>query len=286
MHPFRAHLIVAIVAVAALAITGCSASRLAYQQADWLLLREVDSYLDLKDGQHEQVARALKTHLSRHRTEHLPGFAKALGSAASKVRRGLSEADVRWALENGRALYAGTVELMLPTLASALADLNSEQRQHLAQRMTERNDEYIDRHALLQTSEEQSRHNAARSVDRIEQWTGTLSPEQIAMVHEANRALPDITADWLSYTKDRQQGLLALLDAGASRTVVETFLRGWWISRNALPPQLAEKRDQRIEARITLIARLDSTLDSVQREHFVDRLQDLADDAQSLMHAA
>jgi hypothetical protein len=286
MNLRRLQLIRTVMAVAVLTLAGCSMPRLAYQQADWLLLREMDSYLDLRDEQREYVALALETHLIRHRAEYLPGFAAAFSEAAARARRGLAEEDWRWALQQSRVLLIGTAELMLPTLASTLADLSPEQRRHLAQRMAEGNDEYAESHALETAPREQMRRTTERSVARIERWTGTLSEEQITIVHETSRAMPDVAADWLSYVRGRQQDLLALLDSGAPAPEIEDFLRGWWVRRDNLPPQLAHKRDRRIAARIKLLAHLDATLDSVQREHLVDRLQDLADDARSLLREA
>jgi hypothetical protein len=286
MNLRRLQLMRTIVAIAALTLAGCSMPRLAYQQADWLLLREMDSYLDLRDEQRESIALALETHLIRHRAEHLPEFAAAFSEAAARARRGLAEDDWRWALEQGRALAIGTAELMLPTLATTLADLSPQQRRHLARRMAEGNDEYAESHALEATPQEQVHRTNERSVERIERWTGALSGEQIAMVHEASRAMPEMDAQWLTYVRGRQHDLLSLLDSGAPAPVIEDFLRGWWIRRDELPPELARKREQRIAARIELIARLDATLDSVQREYLVDRLQDLADDARSLVREA
>jgi len=260
--------------------------RLAYQQADWLLLREMDSYLDLRDEQRESVALALETHLIRHRAEYLPEFAATFSEAAARARRGLAEEDWRWALQQGRALAIGTAELMLPTLATTLADLSPEQRRHLARRMAEGNDEYAASHALEATPQEQMRRATERSVARIERWTGTLSEEQIAIVHETSRTMPEMDADWLTYVRVRQHDLLSLLDSGAPAPMIEDFLRGWWVRRDNLPPQLARNRDRRIAARIELLAHLDATLDSVQREHLVNRLQDLADDARSLVREA
>lgn len=286
MNLRRLQLMRTIVAIAALTLAGCSMQRLAYQQADWLLLREMDSYLDLRDEQRESVALALETHLIRHRAEYLPEFAAAFSEAAVRARRGLDEEDWRWALQQGRALAIDTAELMLPTLATTLADLSPQQRRHLARRMAGGNDEYAERHALEATPQEQMRRTTERSVARIERWTGTLSAEQITIVHEANLAMPDLAADWLTYVRNRQQELLDLLGSGASASVIEDFLRGWWVRRDHLPPQLVRNRDRRIAARIKLLAHLDATLDSVQREYLVDRLQDLADDARSLVREA
>ena len=276
---------------AAMALTvvlagGCSMARLAYQQADWLLLREVDSYLDLGDVQRQRVEGALETSLHRHRTEHLPEFARAFAEAARRARAGLHEADLRWAFEQGQTLLTDTAALMLPTLAATLAELTPEQRRFLARRITEYNEDYAERHQLDAPQQQRMRERAERAVERIENWTGPLYDEQRALVREARMAMPDISGDWLDYSRGRQTELMALLNRGAPAAEVETLLRSWWLDRSALPAQLARKRNALLEGRIRLLARLDTTLDSVQREHLVNRLEDLADDADALVREA
>ena len=276
----------AALAMLTLIVTGCSMPRLAYQQADWLLLRAMDSYLALRDEQREQIEVALQTHLARHRREHLPDIAETLDEASARVQRGLAEADVRWSLASGWALFDRTAEFLLPTMASALADLSDEQRQHLARHMSEQADEYAEKFAVDMPAEERWRRDTRHTVKRIEHWTGTLSEEQIAIVDAASRTMPNISPDWFAYMQSRQRALITLLESGAAAPAIEALLREWWIRRGSLPAQLALKRAQRNEARVKLITRLDATLTSMQREHLIDRLQDLAEDARSLMRSS
>lgn len=269
--------------VAASLLTACSMPRLAYQQADWLLINEIDNYLDLRDGQREQLERVFETQLSRHRVEQLPAIAQALEEAHARAQRGLAAEDVRWSLLRGRELLESSAALLLPSVAATLADLDAEQREHLAGYLGEQIDEYAERYAGASSDDEQLERATQRTVRRIERWTGTLSEEQIALVHDVSRSMPDVVPHWISYTRSRRSELLALLESGAKAPVIEELLRKRWLLHNAMPERLAHIRTQRIEARIAMIARIDRSLDSMQREHLIDRLQDLAKDTRSLM---
>ena len=281
-HPSLIRLIFALMAAATL-LTACSMPRLAYQQADWLLLREMDNYLALRDGQREHLERVLETQLSRHRSEQLPAIAQTLEEVGARAHRGMVEEDVRWSLLRGRELLESSAALLLPSVASTLADLDAEQREHLAEYLAEQINEYADRYADDLSHDEQLERATERTVGRIERWTGTLSEEQVALVHDANRSMPDVAADWISYTQSRRGELLGLLESGAKAPAIEELLRKRWLLHNAMPERLARIRSQRIEARIAMIARIDRSLDSMQREHFVSRLQDLAEDTRSLL---
>lgn len=278
--------ILAVVAATTLLIAGCSVPRLAYQQADWLVLREFDKYMDLRDEQREQIGIALKALLSRHRVEQLPQLAKTLEDAGSRARNGFAEADARWAFAQGLGLFNNFIELVLPTVASALTDLSPEQRRYLARRMRERNEENAEKFAVQAPHDEQVSRATKRSIERIEQWVGPLSEEQVALIDDANNAMSDYMANWIIYTHDRQLALLALLEQGASTQDVANFLRGWWVRRDAMPLKVAGQRDERITSRINLIVRIDQSLDSQQREHLLNRLEDLAQDARSLAAGA
>jgi hypothetical protein len=257
--------------------------RLAYQQTDWLLLRELDNYLDLRDEQQEHLARVIETQLARHRVEQLPAIAQALEEASARAQRGMDEEDVRWSLLRGRELLASSAALLIPSAASTLADLDVGQRKHLAAYLDEQINEYAERYSTELSNDERWQRSTERTVRRIERWTGTLSEKQVALVHDVSRSMPDVVADWISYTQSRRSELLALLDSGAKAAVFEDLLRKRWLLHNAMPVQLARIRAQRIEARIAMIARIDRSLDSVQREHLVNRLQDLARDVRALL---
>lgn len=265
-------------------LAGCSAPRLVYPRADWLILREIDNNINLRDEQHERLEKTLAILLERHRTEQLPRTATIIVQAAIKAQAGFTETDARWMLKNGRSLYDDLVRLLLPSIAVELADLDAEQRQYFAAHLNERNDDYTQTHALGEPSEARAERALERTLGRIEHWVGELSEEQIAMVRESQSKMPDTAVDWLVYTKNKQQGLLTLLDAKPSTQAVEGYLQSWWIDRTELSADLALRRNLRIEARIRFISRFDKTFDSVQREHLVDLLQDYAQDAEALAH--
>lgn len=285
-HAAPALRILAVAAATTILIAGCSVPRLAYQQADWLVLREFDKYMDLREEQSEQIGIALKALLARHRVEQLPQLAKTLDDARSRARNGFAETDARWAFAQGLKMFEDFIELMLPTVASALSDLTPEQRRHLARRMLERNEENAEKFAVQTAHEEQVSRATKRSVERIEQWVGPLSEEQVALIDDANNDMSDYMANWFIYNRDRQQALLALLEQGTATQDVEAFLRGWWVRRDAMPLKVAGQRDERNASRIKLVVRIDQSLDSQQREHLLNRLKDLAQDARSLAAGA
>jgi hypothetical protein len=272
----------AAAALCVLLLAACSFPRLVYNQADWLLLREMDSYLDLRDEQREQAAAVLALHLEQHRREQLPEFARTFREAALRVRRRLDEQDAQWFMDRGVALLEASGRDLLSPLARTLTDLDAEQRARLRERLQERNGDFRDRHALDRPWDERLDRAVVRTVDRIEFWTGPLSEEQVALVRDLRAAMPDTAPRWLAYTRAQQERLLAMLDAGAQAAQVERFLDDWWLRQADMPPALEAMRGWHLDSLLGMMVRISASLDSVQREHLVDRLESFAEDATSL----
>jgi len=272
----------AVICACMLLLSACSMPRLIYSQADWLLLREVNDYLDLDDAQSTQLAAAIAMGMRQHRVQELPDIGATLRDFAVYARDGLRPAQVHAGIERVRALALRSAELGVPALSDALANLTPQQRAHLARRFDERNAKYAERHALDASQEVRLERRARRTVERIEDWTGPLLPEQVALVHAIRGTMPDVAAHWLAYARSRQRALLAQLDAGAPARDIGALLRRSWLHQEDLPPALAAPRERQIAVLVELLVRLDATLDSTQRAHLVGRLEDYARDADSL----
>lgn len=273
---------VATLCACALLLSACSMPKLLYGQADWLLMRQVNEYLDLDPAQAAQLAAAIAAGMQRHRVEELPAIAATLRGFAAHARSGLNHANVRDGIERARTLALRSAELGIAPLSATLAALTPAQRAHLARRFDVHNDRYRERHALHAPREQRLQRRAQRTVERIEDWTGPLEPEQVTLVHAIRDSMPDNAAQWLAYTQARQRELLAALDAGAPARDIERLLRASWLQQQDLPAVLAAHRAQQIDALVELLVRLHATLDSVQRAHLVGRLEDLARDADAL----
>lgn len=269
-----------------LLLSACSMPKLVYGQADWLLLRQVDRYLDLDDTQSTRLSDAIVVAMRRHRSEELPAIADTLRTFAANARDGLEHTDVRAGIEHARALALRSAELGVAPLSAALADLAPRQRAHLAERFEERNERYRERHALDAPREQRLERRVQRTVALIEDWTGPLLPEQQALVREIRDGMSDSASHWLAYTQARQRALLALLDTGAAAHDIATLLRDSWLSQQDLPAALATNRARQIDALVELLVRLDATLDSTQRAHLVGRLEDYARAADTLAREA
>lgn len=263
-------------------LAGCSTVRLAYNNSDWLVLTYVDGYLDLTPEQRRKLRAALRQALDAHRREELGRVVAYLRTVEASVADGLTGPEVEHLLASLTPLYEGTAGRIIPAFAPVMTALSDAQITHLSRKMDEYNRDYREDYLEVKPSERLDRR-AERVVSGVERWTGDLSRVQRQMVRGISRSWPDLAQDWHDYDVPMQQGLLVLLRARAGGGEVQAYLTGWWILQTGQTPALAHKTDRLMRGAGMLILALDATLTQMQRHHFLERVQTLADELEPLI---
>jgi hypothetical protein len=190
-------------------LASCSAVRLSYDNADWVLARMAGSYVDMD---HDQ-ARAFKAQLGQfhawHRREELPRYAALLDDAAARVERGLKRDDVVWAVAAVRIRYQVLGRHAADRLTPLLLTLNERQLEGLEARFAANNRKYVTK--VPKDPEAAVRVRAEWICARLEDWTADTTPAQRERVLTFVRAFPDVQALRLVDRKHRQAQLLAVL---------------------------------------------------------------------------
>ncbi|MCP5152781.1 MAG: hypothetical protein H6983_01355 [Ectothiorhodospiraceae bacterium] len=265
------------------AIAGCSAVGLAYDNADWLVLRRVDRLVDLDPPQRERLAAALAMRLDRHRREELPAVLAALDRLRGDAADGLTAAEIDNAHDAGRALYERTARAVIGDVVPVLATLGPDQVDVLASELARSNGEYREEH--LGASSERAEARRDRWVGRLEDWVGDLDDAQLALVDAALARIPDRAADWLAYREAMGRRLLAALREGASAQTLEAILVRWWVDVGEDGSDFAARRESAIVGWKSLVASLDGTLDDAQRAHLLGRIDDYRRAVRGLMQS-
>ena len=264
-----------------LAISGCSIARLAYNNVDWLLLREMNDFLDLSPEQEMRAAARLREALQTHRRTELPGYAHFLARLRRMAESGLDVRKADWIVERGYALVKRTIRHTVPAISPSLTDLSSRQIAHLESRLAEFNREYRDEY-LPESLEIRKERRVRRTVDRIEHWVGALRSDQFTLASRLRNTFPDSAEAWLAYNIDQQRVLLDLLKSKRDVETLESFLIGWWVELRGRTPALEKKNRAVIEGIKHMIVSIDATLDENQRSHLLHRLDGYIDQVEIL----
>ena len=273
----------AIPLLAACALLGaCSATRMAYDNADTMLRFMASSYFDLDAAQAEDMRQRIEQFHQWHRKSELPAYAALLRSASERAAHGITTDDVAWGLENVRSRYRKFAAKAAEEAAPVLATLAPGQIATLERKFADNNEKF-EREFLPPDDPERRRARAKRMLERFRDFTGDLSADQEVRIEVFVLANEKHVA--LRYEDRRrwQRDLVAAIrshrdpkELGAS--LAEIF------NKPELRRTEAFIREDKAwgEALAQLIVELDRSLSPAQRAHVVRRLSKYASDFAAL----
>ena len=274
MHRGARFLALAFAAVLATACTRLAYmnASLAYSNATPMLSWMVDDYVGLGPGEEEWVDARIARAMAWHRARELPRYRAFLASVAERSSRPYTEAEVGEALGEVHAAYERVVEHVLPDVAEFLARLDERRLAHLEHRFAEEN-ERIAKEAAGGALEKRHAQSARRFAAHLEEWVGTLSQAQRAIVYRREAARVPMAEERLADRRYRQSETLALartkdrdrIAGGLRRILLQPD--GW------RKPEYAAKLRERDKATVRMIAELSATLSPAQRAHLQGRIR-------------
>lgn len=265
--------------VALLAAACSSVTRVAYDNAPFAAAWMVDDWFDLHDGQRDWVKERLARLHGWHRASELPAYERLLAATAARAARGLSADDARQVHREMRALWLRLVRRAIPDMADFLLQLHPEQVVFLARKFDEDNERTV-RESVRGTPQERLERRQKRYLERIEDWTGRLSPAQRDVVRARVAAMGDLTGEWLGDRRFRQSETIALLRSKPTRAELEAGLTRLLVDSDSWRrPEYVAKMKARDEQVFAMVADLDATLTAEQRGRLHRRLAGYAADA-------
>ena len=267
-----------LLAIGALSLAACSATRVAYDNADILLRFMASSYLDLDAAQSEDLTLRIARFHQWHRSNELPAYAALLRSASQRAAKGITAEDVAWGLANLRLCYRRVAAKAAEDAAPVLATLASAQLAALERKFAENNEKYA-KEFVPSDDKERRRRQLKRMIERFRDFAGELTPDQetrigrFALAHERHVALrfedrQRLQRDFVAALEEERK------PEELGRNLAELFER----------PELRRseefiREDKRWEEDLgQLIVDLDRSLSAKQRAHVVRRLSDYAED--------
>jgi Family of unknown function (DUF6279) len=253
---------------------GCSALRIAYENADTYLHYRAKSYLDLDAKASEELDERIDEFFTWHRKNALPQYARLSEDAAKRVARGLSREDIVWGYDSMVAHARQSLRVAAERIAPLLDRLTPQQVAHMEKRFAEDNRKFEKEN--LRGSERERRRRRARLIkDRLEDWVGNLSPAQVEKVKQFSerRPLYDELRD-----RDRKRMQAELIDMIRSREAqkrLPDWITNWDRGRDPAHLAASERLRQEYGA---LLLELDKTLTPEQRNRAQANFRRYAED--------
>jgi len=271
-----------VLLAAAWLLSGCNAAmRTAYDNAETFLRWRAMSYVQLSGEAADELDERIDGFLAWHRSRALPQYARISADAARRVATGLSPADLVWGYDSFGAQARESLREAALRLAPVLDRLDSEQIAHLEKRFAEDNRKF----SRENRGGEKDRRNrrAKRMVNRVEDWVGKLSKEQVERVRQYSERAPLYDNLRERDRKRIQAGLLSIIRAREAQRRLPAYVENW--DRGREPSLAAANKVWRGELDRLLID-LDRTLTAEQRAKAVARLRGFSEDFATLAAGA
>ncbi len=213
-----------------LQLGGCGIISLGYNYSDVYLRYTINSYTAFSKEQKQEIHKDVDAYMQWHRKVMLPEYAAFLRDLQHKVESGapLSADEVRAYRLRVRKLYVSTLQPTVMPAAHLLHGLDQAQVDELAASLDKENSKQRDKD-LSGTAEEQLKSRTERTIEFIENQTGSLSDGQLAQLREANARLPYASGIYQHLKEDNQKHLIGLLNDHASGEDIANFLSLWLI---------------------------------------------------------
>ena len=270
--------------LASVLLTGCVV-RIAYGQLEWPTRWSVESYLDLNDGQERLVREIIGRNLAWHRATELPQYAAYLRELRAGLSGPVSAEFMARQYATTLVISDRTLQQISPDIARLLLTLNDEQVSEFIDEIEERNTELAEEYSGY--APEVRRKKQDRSIIRVFRWfTGTLSPDQEAVVKSHTAGMHDLTEQWLQRRRAWQSAFFILLEGRSGNVAFERQLTDLLLD----PNQFDSAEYRRLvaanrEIAFAMSADVLSSLSPKQRKHLDDRLSGLATDFDALAAA-
>ena len=200
----------ALLLLTALALSACSTTRLAYNQAPNLLYWWLDGYMDFTSAQSTQARQDIDTFLAWHRSNELPTYARQLQQWQALATQDMSPAQACAQFEAVRAAVQRASEHGLEPLTRLGQQLSREQVTHLQRHQVKGNESFAEEY-VDGSPEERLNRRVDQAVSRSESLYGRLSPTQRELVRSGLQQSPWDPQKALQERLRRQSELLQTL---------------------------------------------------------------------------
>ncbi|MDZ4102756.1 MAG: DUF6279 family lipoprotein [Hydrogenophaga sp.] len=274
---------VCAVVTVALAITACTAARLAYNQAHNATYWWLDSHVDFNNGQSTPVRGDINAFFQWHRTNELPLYAGLLQRWQTLAAQDLTGAQVCAEFDVIRQRIDRAADASVQPMARLALQLDAAQLEHLKSRQAKSNTEFED--DFLQAAEEaRIEKRFDRALSRSEMLYGSLNATQKELVRNNIKASPFDPQRTQAERLRRQADLLQTVkQAQAAPDTAAERVRGH-IARVIQSPTPGYKAyaDELVRQGCAQFAQLHNTTTPEQRANAVRVLKGYEDDLRVL----
>lgn len=278
-----AHALLLTLALGLALLSGCSALRVGYNQADTLLAWMADDYFDLDHPQKQEFNKRIDRLLKWHREDQLPDYARLLNEIKQRGQRQLTRDDAHWMVDSAKVRFRAIAQHGANDAADMLAAMTPDNIQALQKKFDKVNEKFLREYKVKGGVDERKRARLQRTLKQLRDWAGSLTPAQEERIAALNNAIPSTDALRHQDRQRRQKEFLALLELRHDKKELAPRLRAWLTDwEKGRSPEFARAQAEAYEKRVALYLEVERMLTPHQREHALHKLQNYIDDIHAL----
>ena len=271
---------IGILAACVALLAGCNLLYLGYSQLDTYAAWMADEYFDLDLRQKQEFRTRFDQLHAWHRYEQLPDYTAFLTETKTRLDRGLTPPDFLWAVGGVQERYRTIVRRSADDAAAVLATITPEQLQTLQRQFDKVNKRFVREFRLDGTIDERRQAAARRTVSRVRDWAGSLTPEQEKNIAAMARELPLLHALRYEDRMRRQREFMQLMrnrgnDPEKFPARLRHFLLNWEEGRDPRYERMFKESTEKHAELYVAVARM---LTPAQRAAVTRKLQGYIDD--------
>ncbi|MEM7018034.1 MAG: DUF6279 family lipoprotein [Pseudomonadota bacterium] len=201
-------------------LSACSsATQLAYNNADWLMMYEIDDYFDTDKTQEKFLDVSIEQFFCWHRQEALPEYVAMIEEVVKRSESELTRADLGWLFEQIEIHRRNALEQALPDMAKFLATVSEAQLKRMNETVAENSEET--REILAKSREERLEERADKMMKRLREWFGRFDKKQTKQIRTLSKASPETREMWYQFQQERQEAMNELMRSTSDAKVIE-----------------------------------------------------------------
>jgi hypothetical protein len=261
-----------------LLLSGWGAMRIAYENADTFVRWRASNYLDLQSEASADLDERIDAFHAWHRAQELPLYSRLAGEAAKRIEDGVSPADIVWGYDSFMARARESMREAAERIAPVLDRLTPEQVKQIEKGFAEDNRKFAREN--MRGSDTDRRHlRFKRTRERLEDWVGRLSDEQLERVRKYAETAPLFDELRDRDRKRLQAQILEIVRARQAQARLRDAAANYQAGRD--PAYDAASNAFRKEY-FAMLMDVDRTLSAEQRARLLSRLRGFAEDFSAL----
>jgi hypothetical protein len=262
-----------------IALSGCTALQLGYNNADTYLHWRGSQYFGFEDEQKADFEHRVQRFMAWHRRSELPRYGRMAEELAVRLSRGVSQADLVWGYDSFQTHLKASLVAGAAEMAALLDGLTPEQLARFRERLDKENRDFAKEHGLGEAPQERRALRVKRNIDRMEDWFGSLADAQVERIAQYSKRAPLDNELRLKERKRFQAELLGMAARKEARKRLANLAAEWDKHRD---PAYEAMREENLREYYSMLLDLDKTLTSEQRAKAVKRLRGFAADFAAL----